>query len=125
MCLDAESIVFTSNRTKSKNKKINNPITGVPNNDIYTARKNNSGEWEEVELIEGVLNTDDDEGVVSLSSDGKTMYFTRCLPKMPAGQIYQSSRSGGEWTEPTLIQLFADTTITVGHPAISPDGSKL
>lgn len=125
MGADAESIVFTSNRTKSKNKKINNPITGVPNNDIYTARKNNSGEWEEVELIEGVLNTDDDEGVVSLSSDGKTMYFTRCLPNMPAGQIYQSSRSGGEWTEPTLIQLFADTTITVGHPAISPDGSKL
>ena len=59
---DAESIVFTSNRAKLKNKKINNPITGVPNNDIYTARKNNSGEWEDVEPIEGALNTDDDEG---------------------------------------------------------------
>ncbi len=122
---DAESIVFTSNRSKSKNKKINNPITGVPNNDIYTARKNNSGEWEEVELVEGAVNTDDDEGVVSFSADGKTMYFTRCLPNMPAGQIYQSSRSGGEWTEPTMIQLFADSTITVGHPAISPDGNRM
>ena len=122
---DAESIVFTSNRTKSKNKKINNPITGVPNNDIYTARKNNSGKWEEVELIEGAVNSEEDEGVVSFSADGKTMYFSRCLGNMPAGQIYQSSRSGGEWTEPTLIQLFADTTITVGHPAISPDGSKM
>ena len=125
MGTDAESIVFTSNRTKSKNKKINNPITGVPNNDIYTARKNNSGKWEEVELIEGAVNSDEDEGVVSFSADGKTMYLTRCLGNMPAGQIYQSSRSGGEWTEPTLIQLFADTTVTVGHPAISPDGSKL
>ena len=122
---DAESIVFTSNRTKSKNKKINNPITGVPNNDIYTVRKNNSGKWEEVELLEGTLNSDDDEGVVSFSADGKTIYFTRCLPNMPAGQIYQSSRSGGEWTDPVLIQLFSDTTITVAHPAISPDGSKL
>ena len=125
MGADAESIVFTSNRTKSKNKKINNPITGVPNNDIYTARKNNSGKWEEVELVDGAVNSDEDEGVVSFSADGKTMYITRCLGNMPAGQIYQSSRSGGEWTEPTLIQLFADTTITVGHPAISPDGSKL
>ena len=125
MGTDAESIVFTSNRTKSKNKKINNPITGVPNNDIYTARKNNSGKWEEVEVIEGAVNSDEDEGVVSFSADGKTMYLTRCLGNMPAGQIYQSSRSGGEWTEPTLIQLFADTTVTVGHPAISPDGSKL
>ena len=125
MGADAESIVFTSNRTKSKNKKINNPITGVPNNDIYTARKNNSGKWEEVELLEGAVNSEEDEGVVSFSSDGKTMYFSRCLGNMPAGQIYQSSRSGGEWTEPTLIQLFADTTITVGHPAISPDGSKM
>ena len=122
---DAESIVFTSNRTKSKNKKINNPITGVPNNDIYTVRKNNSGKWEEVELIEGAVNSDEDEGVVSFSADGKTMFFTRCLSNMPAGQIYQSNRSGGEWTEPSLIQLFADTTVTVGHPAISPDGSKL
>ena len=125
MGTDAESIVFTSNRTKSKNKKINNPITGVPNNDIYTARKNNSGKWEEVEVIEGAVNSDEDEGVVSFSADGKTMYLTRCLGNMPAGQIYQSSRSGGEWTEPTLIQLFADTMVTVGHPAISPDGSKL
>ncbi len=122
---EAESIVFTSNRTKSKNKKIKNPITGVPNNDIYTARKNNSGKWEEVELIEGAVNSDEDEGVVSFSSDGKTMYFTRCLANMPAGQIYQSSRSGGEWTEPKLIQLFEDTTVTVGHPAISPDGNKM
>ena len=47
------------------------------------------------------------------------------MPNMPSGQIFQSSRSGGEWTEPTLVQLFADTTITVGHPAISPDGSKM
>jgi peptidoglycan-associated lipoprotein len=122
---EAESIVFTSNRTKSKNKKIKNPITGVPNNDIYTARKNNSGKWEEVELIEGAVNSDEDEGVVSFSSDGKTMYFTRCLANMPSGQIYQSSRSGGEWTEPKLIQLFEDTTVTVGHPAISPDGNKM
>ncbi len=125
MGTDAESIVFTSNRTKSKNKTVKNPITGVANNDIYTARKNNSGKWEEVELVEGAVNSDEDEGVVSFSSDGKTMYFTRCLGDTPAGQIYQSSRSGGEWTEPTLIQLFADTTVTVGHPAISPDGSKL
>ena len=83
MGTDAESIVFTSNRTKSKNKKINNPITGVPNNDIYTARKNNSGKWEEVEVIEGAVNSDEDEGVVAFSADGKTMYLTRCLGNMP------------------------------------------
>ena len=36
-----------------------------------------------------------------------------------------STRSGGEWTEPRIVTTFKDSTIMVGHPAISPDGQSL
>lgn len=120
----SDAIMFTSNRTSGKTKKTSS-VTGVGKNDIYTSRMNKSGKWEPVEPIEGSVNTDDDEGVVSLSADGKTMFFTKSDAKKETTQIFQSTRSGGEWTEPILIPLFADSTISVGHPAISPDGSTL
>lgn len=124
MGLEADAIALTSNRNNSTSRK-NSLITGVPNNDIFTTRRNKSGQWEDIAPIEGTVNTDEDEGTASFSSDGKTMYFTRSEAKKEAAQIFMSNRSGGEWTEPTMVPLFADSTISVGHPAISPDGDLL
>lgn len=120
----ADAIAFTSNRESATSKKVSS-ITGVAKNDIYVSRKNKSDKWEPVEIIEGLVNTEDDEGVTSFTSDGKTMYFSKSDAQKESAQIWQSSRSGGEWTEPVLVPLFADSTISVGHPAISPDGSLL
>ncbi len=121
---EATSIVITSNRD-NKNKKKNSSITGVANNDIFISRLNNSGKWESFEAMDELINTSADEGVTSVSADGKTLYFTRCEEGNVAGEIYQTTRSGGEWTEPTQILLFNDTSITCAHPAISPDGNML
>ncbi|MFI3296670.1 MAG: OmpA family protein [bacterium] len=121
---EATSIVITSNRDNKNNKK-NSGITGVANNDIFISRLNNSGKWESFEAMDELINTSADEGVTSVSADGKTLYFTRCEEGNVAGEIYQTTRSGGEWTEPTQILLFSDTSITCAHPAISPDGSML
>lgn len=121
---EADAIAFTSNRESPTAKK-SSPVTGVAKNDIYISRKNKSDKWEPVEIIEGAVNTESDEGVVSFTADGKTMFFTRSDEKKEAAQIWQSVRSGGEWTEPTLVALFADSTISAGHPAVSPDGSLL
>lgn len=124
MGTDAEAIAFTSNRESATARKAST-ITGVAKNDIYVSRKNKAGKWEPVEAVEGAVNTEEDEGVMSFSADGKTMYFTRCEEKNEASQIWQSTRSGGEWTEPVMIPLFADSTVSVGHPAVTPDGALL
>ncbi len=121
---EGSSLILTSNRDNTTSRKIN-AITGVANNDIFMTRKNNSGKWEEIEPIEGTINSDEDEGVATVSADGKTLYFTRCEGDNVAAQIWKSSRSGGEWTEPQLVQIFNDSTISCGHPALSPDGEKL
>jgi peptidoglycan-associated lipoprotein len=126
MGTDGQSIVITSNRGTSAKRK-NSAITGVPNNDLYVARKNAMDKWEELEPLEGEFNTDDDEGTASFTADGKTVYFTRCRSTAGAigAEIYSSMRSGGQWTTPKNIRLFQDSTISVAHPAISPDGNTL
>lgn len=127
MGADASSIVFTTNRENTTNRK-NSSITGVPNNDLFTSRKNAAGKWEKPEPLEGEFNTDDDEGVTSLTADGKTLYFTRCRASQSSatgGELYTSTRSGGQWTAPQKVVLFKDSSITVAHPAISPDGTVL
>ncbi|MBR6167108.1 MAG: OmpA family protein, partial [Paludibacteraceae bacterium] len=40
-------------------------------------------------------------------------------------KIYRSERSSGEWGEPQEVKLFADSSITVGHPALNPTGDTL
>lgn len=124
---DDNTVYFTSNRGNSNNKKKvkTNDITGVADNDIYSCHRNKSGKWEGVTPIEGDLNSSDDEGVTCFSADGKTMLFTRCSVDRPAGQIFQSQRSGAEWTDASEVKLFDDSTITVGHPTLSPSGDLL
>ena len=121
---DGTSLVFTSNREVENNRKAN-PITGVASHNLFVSRQNNSGKWEPAALLEGEVNTADDEGVATFSADGKSMIFSRARAEHIAAELYQSNRSGGEWTEPQLIVLFADSSITVGHPALSPDGNTL
>lgn len=56
------------------------------------------------------------------------MYFTRSNIVEDKGigtVILVSNRAGGTWSDPQPIELFKDSTISVGHPAISPDGETL
>jgi peptidoglycan-associated lipoprotein len=56
------------------------------------------------------------------------MYYTRS-PNVAAGEkgteIYMSNRAGGTWSAPQKIKIFKDSTISVAHPAIAPDGQTL
>lgn len=122
-----DQLVMTSNRTdtKSKKKVVLSDITGVRDNDIFGTKRNKAGKWEPLAALEGMINTAEDEGVTTLTEDGRTMLFTYCASDREAAQIYSSQRSGAEWTEPTEVKLFDDSTITVGDPALSPDGNWL
>jgi len=123
---DGSSLWFTSSRV-GPTKKIS-PITGFPKNDLYQVQKNVAGVWEKPKLVEGALFSDFDEGTPSFTQDGKTVYFTLCPVgdyRNFGGEIYCSTRSGGEWGAPTRIVLFSDSTITTAHPAINPAGDTL
>ena len=122
-------IVFTS--TRQINKKTvqkNSPVTGFPNNDIFISRINSSKKWETPELIEGDVNTVDDEGVCCFGDDGKVMYFTRSSSSANTAKgtdIFMSNRAGGTWSAPQKVKIFNDSTISVAHPALAPDGTTI
>lgn len=123
-------LVFTSNRKvdKKEKKTFINAVSGQPNNSLFQAKKNSKGEWEKPEIMEGEISTTNDEGITSFSSDGQTMYFTRSMTEENRGdgtKIVFSKKSGSSWSDPQVITLFSDTTISVAHPAIAPDDITL
>ena len=146
---NADAIMFTSNRQekqKGGSKKLKRPsnVTGQQLFQLYQTRKNAAGEWEEIELTEGLYNDSESEqandttggkqagtaemGVCCFTADGRTMYFTYSKPvngQDLGAKIYKSERSSGEWGEPQEVKLFADSSITVGHPALNPTGDTL
>lgn len=124
-----DGLMFST--TRPLNKKApqkNSAITGFPTNKMFTTRKNAVGKWETPILLEGEVNTINDEGVCSLTPDGKVMYYTRS-PIVAVGEkgtdIYMTNRAGGTWSAPQRIKIFKDSTISVAHPAIAPDGQTL
>lgn len=145
----ADALMFTSNRQESGSKKKTkrpSPVTGGQLFNLYSTRKNAAGQWEEISLAEGLYDDTDNQqetqndstggksagtaelGVCCFSSDGRTMYFTYSKPingQDLGAKIYTSSRASGEWGEPQEVKLFADSSITVGHPALCPTGDTL
>lgn len=145
---DGDALVFTSNRqekSSDKKKKVRtSPVTGVANYNLYSARKNAAGVWEEIELCQGLYEEPEGEGgedggtqkkkgapelgVCCFSPDGKTMYYTFSCPvngQDLGAKIYVSTRAGGEWSEGRELQLFKDSSITVGHPTLNATGDTL
>lgn len=148
---NTDALMFTSNRqerAKAKEKKVQrpSPVTGQQLFRIYSARKNASGKWEDIELADGLYDTDSSSeqaendstsngkampaemGVCCFSKDGKTMYLTYSRPvngQDLGAKIYTSTRASGQWSEPQELTLFKDSSITCGHPALNASGDTL
>ena len=144
---DGDALVFTSNRQEQKStekKKVrNSSVTGVPTFNLYSARKNAAGKWEDIELCEGLYaETESEEeegttqkqtstaelGVCTFADEGRMMYFTYSKPingQDVGAKIYTSQRASGEWSEAQELKLFSDSSITVGHPSICATGDTL
>lgn len=124
---NGEVIYFTTTNEKVVGTK-RSEITGMKRSDIWMVRKNERGEWQRPEAIEGELNTEWDEGIVSFSPDGSTMYLTRSMrtPDRATGvNIYTSTRSDAQWSAPVKFDITNDTLSSYGHPAVSPSGEYL
>lgn len=122
-----DQIFFTTTNEKAigENKS---EITGMKKGDIWFSKKNERGEWQKPEPVEGELNSDADEGIISFSPDGQTMYLTRARRSASSDtsvEIFTSRRSDASWSAPQKFEITADTLSAVGHPAVSPDGRYL
>jgi len=125
---DFSHIYFTS--TKHKEEKLSkvSDITGTKFTDVFEARVNRKGKWEEpLALEDTTVNGPFDDGAMALTADVNTMYYTSCKKetgKKLGCQIFETSRRGIEWGAAKNIAITGDT-ISVGHPSISADGQTL
>ena len=85
---DGKSLYYHSNRPG-----------GYGGLDIWVTTQE-GGVWTEPENLSAV-NTTADEGWPFLSSDGKTLWFTRPYQGSPG--IFRSQLVGGHWNEPELV----------------------
>lgn len=144
-----DALMFSSNRQEKQTgtKKLKRPsnVTGQQLFQLYQTRKNAAGEWEEISAVEGLSGNSESEeqkndstggkqggnaevGVCTFSRDGRTMLFTYSKPingQDLGAKIYRSERASGEWGEAQEVKLFADSSITVGHPALNATGDTL
>ncbi|MDE6006123.1 MAG: OmpA family protein [Muribaculaceae bacterium] len=121
------TIYFTSSNEKATGTDPSE-VTGMKRCDIFFSTKDEKGNWNRPEPAQGELNTAFDEGVVSFSPDGQTMYLTvarRSTEANTSVEIFTSRRSDATWSAPQKLEISADTISAFGHPAASPDGRYL
>ena len=122
-----DQLYFTSTNEKATGEN-RSEITGMKKGDIFVSRKNERGQWQQPEAVEGELNSDADEGIISFSPDGQTMYLTRAIRSETSNttvEIYTSKRSDAQWSAPQKFEIVHDSITATGHPAVSADGKYL
>lgn len=122
-------LFFSSTRTKPQKGVAVNAVTNMQNSNIFFMKKDAAGKWSKPEtVLPDAVTADADIGACAFSPDGKKMFFSKAMQKNESdasAEIFVVARAGGEWTEPQKITFFKDSTISVAHPAIAPDGETI
>lgn len=130
--MNGKEVYFTSGRGTGKKYGWNNQAY----NDIFKAFYNEDGTVT-APMVVTELNTKYHDGPVSLSSDGKTMYFAsesfkegmfvkdkKFNSKMGQVFLYKATKSGDKWENIEPLPLNS-ADYSVGSPSISKDGKTL
>ncbi len=122
---DYGMVYFTSSREDAMGNKTSG-ATGEGFTDIFESRIDKKSKWSTPVPVD-IVNSEFEDGTPSFSTDFREMFFTRCeagkRENKGCGILY-STRAGGGWSNPTNLQLVADSLIAA-HPAISNDGERL
>jgi len=117
-----DEVYFTSSREGSTGDNTHGG-TGLNFSDIFTSKMDKKGNWSTPVPLPEPVNTEFEEGAVSLSKDFNTLYFTRCErhKKNTIGcMIFESKRRNDEWGKPEAV-LNLNDSIVVAHPSLSDD----
>lgn len=80
--------------------------------DIFVSHLQENGDWSEPENIGDIVNSPFDEEGVSISKDGKTLYFSSTGHNTMGGfDMFKSVLTDGKWTKPENL----------GYPLNTPD----
>lgn len=127
-------IYFASSRDEGVSSKHIYGWNGEPFLDIYKAANRTDSIIDHNSKIKGDINSVYHEGPLTISKDGKTIYFSRndyhksTLGKNEEGitnlKIYKATLIDDEWTNIEELP-FNSNTYSTAHPALNHDGTKL
>ncbi|WP_308992826.1 OmpA family protein [Mariniflexile litorale] len=130
-----ENIYFVSSRDEGGVSKHDYGWNEEPFLDIYIkAASSNDSIVNNKFKLRGNVNTVYHEGPLTISKDGKTMYFSRndfskqVLGRTDEGftnlKIYKATLDDGKWTNIAEVP-FNSSIYSIAHPALNSDGTKL
>ncbi len=116
---DGGTLIFTRQHSLQESQ-------GPSQEDFYISRFSDDA-WQKAVSAGAPLNTRQNEGAQSLSSDGRYMYFTACDRQGAMGScdIYFSYNSDGKWSQPSNIGPPVNSRSWESQPSISADGKTL
>jgi len=116
---DGLTLYFVSDRRRSY---------GYGNHDVWASLKISSADTEfgDPGLLPSPINTDGNEGTVSISSDGRVLYFTACDRAVGPGDcdIYRAEFDGRASSNFGIFPSI-DSPAWESQPSISADGTTL
>jgi flagellar motor protein MotB len=119
---DGQTLMFTR-QTNSGNKRFG---FAIMQEDFYLSFLTDST-WQKAVNAGSPINTSQNEGAQSLSSNGNYMFFTAC--DRPGGlgscDLYFSAFNDGRWSEPSNLRQPVNTSYWESQPSISADGKTL
>jgi len=112
--------------TADDNTLIFTRLTEGTNEDFFISKKFNK-QWMPSQNIGEPINTERNEGTVSLSSDGQYIFYTACNKQGGFGScdIYLSILDGDSWTNPVNLGFPVNTSSWESQPTVSFDGKTL
>lgn len=119
---DEQTMIFT----RRKPTKVEN-MGMIEQEDIYVSHKLENGKWGEAKLAAGRLNTEQNEGAITISPDGKWIIFTGCNREDGSGScdLYVARYDNGQWSKPRNLGPPINTRWKETQPSLSFDGSAL
>lgn len=119
---DGQTLMFT----RQPNMVTDPGFTGIVQEDFYISYFSDNA-WQKAFNAGNPLNTSQNEGAQSLSSNGSYMIFTAC--NRPGGfgncDLYFSAFANGKWSVPSNLGAPVNTSHWESTPSISADGKTL
>jgi outer membrane protein OmpA-like peptidoglycan-associated protein len=120
---DEQRLYFTRKLPRSKNSE--GQYTEF-NEDFYFSAKTDSV-WNRAVNLGPPVNTEDNEGAMCISPDGKFIFYAACNRPGGAGScdLYWSRNTGGLWSEPKNLGTVVNSGTWDSQPSFSSDGRTL
>jgi len=119
---DGQTLMFTRQGAQGGNAS----SFGQTHEDFYISSFSDNT-WQKAINAGSPLNTNQNEGAQTLSSNGRYMFFTACGRPDGLGScdLYFSALIDGKWSEPSNLRVPLNSSSWESQPSISADGRML